>query len=157
MVGKQHFTLLYNRARQAAFTEAHIISAWSKVGPLPFDPDRVLATISKQGSGQLAAPISSPQTQFSSADDIQATPVTSKGFVPPRRLIGSAPQQVSKLSLHRMQKAFNAAERALTESSLLRDRSQELFLQNCEKKLRVSTNSKVVGTVCVMSYRDILK
>ena len=56
-----------------------------------------------------------------------------------------------------MQKAFNAAERALTESSLLRDRSQELFLQNCEKKLRVSTNSKVVGTVRVMSYRDIPK
>nr|KAK5447353.1 hypothetical protein LTR18_002932 [Exophiala xenobiotica] len=57
-----------------------------------------------------------------------------------------------------MQKAFDAAERASTESSLLRDRSQELvFLQNCEKKLRQSTKSKVVGTARVMTYRDILE
>ncbi|KAK5240859.1 hypothetical protein LTR40_007561, partial [Exophiala xenobiotica] len=59
-----------------------------------------------------------------------------------------------------MQKAFDAAERALTESSLLRDRGPEpVFLQNFEKKLGQSTISKVVGsrTARVMTYRDILE
>ncbi|KAK5240825.1 hypothetical protein LTS06_012336, partial [Exophiala xenobiotica] len=59
-----------------------------------------------------------------------------------------------------MQKAFDAAERASTESSLLRDRGPELvFLQNCEKRLRQSTKSKVVGsrTARVVTYWDILE
>jgi hypothetical protein len=83
--------------------------------------------------------------------------VTSEGFAALRRLIEGESQHVSELSQHRLQKAFNAAERALTESSLLRDRSQELFLQNCEKKLRTSSKSKVVGAARVMSYRDIIE
>ena len=83
--------------------------------------------------------------------------MTSEGFAALRRRIEGESQKVSELSQYRLQKAFNAAERALAESSLLRDRSQELFLQNCEKKLRVSTKSKVVGTARVMGYRDIVE
>jgi hypothetical protein len=39
-VGKQHFTLLYDRARTTAFTSENIKSAWRKAGLFPFDPDR---------------------------------------------------------------------------------------------------------------------
>jgi hypothetical protein len=156
-VGKQHFTLLYSRARQTALTESNIISAWSKVGLFPFDPDGVLATISGLPSDQNVPQITATQPGFFPTNEIQATPVTSEGFAALRRLIEGESQQVSELSQHRMQKALNAAERALTESSLLRDRSEELFLQNCEKKLRQSTRSTVVGTARVMSYRDIVE
>jgi hypothetical protein len=47
MIGKQHFTLLYNRARNAAFTPRNIKSGWSKTGLVPFNPDRVLNDIPK--------------------------------------------------------------------------------------------------------------
>jgi hypothetical protein len=83
--------------------------------------------------------------------------VTFEGFAALRRLTEDKSQEVSELSQHRIQKALNDAERALTESSLLRDRSQGLFLQNCEKKLRQSTRSTVVGTARVMSHRDIIE
>ncbi|OAP56314.1 hypothetical protein AYL99_09493 [Fonsecaea erecta] len=156
IVGKQHFTFLYSRARQTALTESNIISAWSKVGLFPFDPTRVLATISGSQTDKNAPQIAATQTHLFSPDKIQATPVTSEDFAALRRLIEGESQQVSELSQHRLQEAFNAAERALTESSLLRDRSQELFLQNCEKKLRQSTRSTVIGTARVMSYRDIV-
>jgi hypothetical protein len=47
MIGKQHFTLLYDRARQKAMTSRNIISGWSKTGLRPFNPERVLKEIQK--------------------------------------------------------------------------------------------------------------
>jgi hypothetical protein len=41
-VGKQHFTLLYQRARNLAFTSRNIRSGWAKTGLYPFDPEKVL-------------------------------------------------------------------------------------------------------------------
>jgi hypothetical protein len=41
-IGKPHFTYLYDRARNEAFTSRNIRSAWSKSGLFPFDPSRVL-------------------------------------------------------------------------------------------------------------------
>ena len=42
MIGKQHFTPLYNRARRKAMTSRNIISGWSKTGLRPFNLERVL-------------------------------------------------------------------------------------------------------------------
>jgi hypothetical protein len=47
MIGKQHFTLLYDRARRKALSPRNIISGWSKAGLRPFNPDRVLKDIQK--------------------------------------------------------------------------------------------------------------
>jgi hypothetical protein len=47
MIGKQHFTLLYDRARCKAMTSRNIISGWSKTGLRPFNPERVLKEIEK--------------------------------------------------------------------------------------------------------------
>lgn len=47
MVGKQHFTLLYDRARTKAFTPRNVLSGWSKTGLLPLNPDKVLKDIPK--------------------------------------------------------------------------------------------------------------
>jgi hypothetical protein len=40
-VGKQHFPLLYSRARDQAFTPRNIQAAWCKAGLHPFNPNRV--------------------------------------------------------------------------------------------------------------------
>jgi hypothetical protein len=47
IIGKQHFTLIYDQARRAALTPSNIKSAWAKVGLYPFDPDKVLRDIQK--------------------------------------------------------------------------------------------------------------
>lgn len=47
MIGKQHFTLLYDRARRKAINSRNIISGWSKTGLRPFNPERVLKEIQK--------------------------------------------------------------------------------------------------------------
>ena len=42
MIGKQHFTLLYDRARTVAFTPRNIKSGWFNSGLVPLNPARVL-------------------------------------------------------------------------------------------------------------------
>jgi len=49
MIGKQHFTLLYDRARRKALNPRNTISGWSKTGLRPFNPERVLKDIQKPG------------------------------------------------------------------------------------------------------------
>ena len=46
-IGKQHFTLLYDRARQVAITSRNVRSGWSKAGLWPFNPQPVLGGMSK--------------------------------------------------------------------------------------------------------------
>ena len=46
-VNKEHFVLLYRRARDAALTARNIRSGWSKAGLFPFNPSRVLRDIVK--------------------------------------------------------------------------------------------------------------
>ena len=45
MIGKPHFTQLYDRARKRAFTERNIRSGYRKTGLYPYDPNVVLDTI----------------------------------------------------------------------------------------------------------------
>ena len=47
IIGKQHFTLLYNRARREAFTPKNNRSGWSKAGLFLLDSERVLSDISR--------------------------------------------------------------------------------------------------------------
>jgi hypothetical protein len=47
MIGKEHFTLLYDRARRKAPSSRNIISGGSITGLRPFNPDRVLKDIQK--------------------------------------------------------------------------------------------------------------
>ena len=47
MIGKQHLTLLYERARNMAFTPRNISSGWTKAGVFLLNPERVLSNIFK--------------------------------------------------------------------------------------------------------------
>jgi hypothetical protein len=57
MIGKQHFTLLYDRARRKAMNSRNIISGWSKTGLRPFNRERVLKEIQKPQAAKYCAPL----------------------------------------------------------------------------------------------------
>ena len=55
----------------------------------------------------------------------------------------------------RITKLCNAAENAFADHSLLLDENQLLFEQNCERNVRKSVQSKIIGTAKVLSYEDL--
>jgi hypothetical protein len=76
-VGKQHFTLLYDRARNLAFISRNIKSGWSKTGLLPFNPDRVLKDIQKPQIEEFIPQTTDVITHPAPHDDmLLPTPVT---------------------------------------------------------------------------------
>lgn len=79
-VGKQHFTLLYGRAREAAFTFRNIKSGWSKTGLYPFNPDVVLKDIQKPPPKLNTSPIINTQINPQGPNDLLPTPVTSENL-----------------------------------------------------------------------------
>jgi len=85
-VGKQHFTLLYSRARDAAFTFRNIKSGCSKTGLYPFNPDVVLKDIQKPPSELNADPINT-QINLQALDNLLLTPVTAESLSSLRRAI----------------------------------------------------------------------
>lgn len=155
-VGKQHFTLLYSRARAVAFTASNIRSAWSKAGLFPHDPDRVLETFSGRHTNETATAAMPVRPGSSPIDEFPNTPTTAEGLAALRRLIEGEGYSETEVHQSRLRKVFNAAEQAMANCTLLEDERRNLFLQNCERKTRVSTKSKVVGTARVMSYQDIV-
>ena len=46
-IGKQHFTYLYNSARERAFTKRNILAGWKASGLYLFNPDKILTDILK--------------------------------------------------------------------------------------------------------------
>ncbi|KAJ9494811.1 hypothetical protein H2202_009712 [Exophiala xenobiotica] len=126
-IGKQHFTLLYSWAREAAFTYRNIKSGWCKTGLYPFNPIMVLRDIHKP-------PIE----------------VNRDHIIIPQ--LSKAPRD-----LNQFQKLANAAEKAFADRALLLDEIRLLFEQNNENTARSSVKSIVVGTAKVMSYDDMVK
>jgi hypothetical protein len=47
MIGKPHFTQLYDRALKRVFTERNIRSGYRKTGLYPYDPNVILDTIDR--------------------------------------------------------------------------------------------------------------
>jgi hypothetical protein len=85
-VGKQHFTLLYSRAREAAFTYRNIKSGWSKTGLYPFNADVVLRDIQKPPIELNTNPTVDPQLLQCPCDQL-TTPVTGESLGLLRRTI----------------------------------------------------------------------
>ncbi|OCK74173.1 DDE-domain-containing protein [Lepidopterella palustris CBS 459.81] len=132
-VGKQHFTLLYSRAREQAFTSRSIKSGWSKTGLYPFSPHRVLKDIQKP-IAELRVPNGTGATTDAEID--RDTPLL------------NAPNR------HRLRKLANAARKCFAERALLLDENRLLFEQNNESNCRKSVRPTEVGEIKVMSYAD---
>lgn len=152
-VGKQHFTLLYSRAREQAFTSRNIKSGWSKTGLYPFSPHRVLKDIQKP-----VAELRIPNDTGSMVDDrAPQTPVTSEALAALHRQIDRDAPLLDAPSRHRLQKLTNAARRCFAERALLLDENRLLFEQNNESNCRRSVRATKVGEAKVMSYDDIVE
>jgi hypothetical protein len=148
---------LYSRAREAAFSMTNITSAWKKTGLVPLDRQRVLSTISRARIDPSIVAAVAPGSETFSPGDVQQTPVTSETFAALRCLIEGESCHLDQRHQHWMAKALNAGEWAMAECGLLSDEKQALMQQNCEKKIRASTRSTVVGTAKVMSYQEIVE
>ena len=157
-IGKQHFTLLYSRAREVAFTQRNIRSAWSKAGLFPFHPERVLGGIAKP---VMLQPI--PDSQLSSQQDPPGahqpllTPTTSESFDAIRKKFECSLEGLNEESKLQFQKIANAAEKAFADRAILFDENSTLFKQNNEKCIRESSKRNVVGNAKIMSEKDIVE
>ena len=153
-VGKQHFTLLYDRARTLAFTRQNILSGWNKAGLFPFNPDRVLKDIHGPPSGNIVPQVLNANADVASQDEVICTPTTYESLVSLRTDIE---KKVESPVRRRFRKLANAAEEAFADRAILRDRTELLIEQNNERKTRLSVRSTVVGSARVMSYEDIVE
>ena len=157
MIGKLHFTQLYDRARKRAFTERNICSGYRKTGLYPYDLNIVLDTIdrpSSVGEGQEVETIRPIQYP------IISTSTTSQNLVALRQEVHRDLQKGGPLdtpSKLRIYKLANAAEVGFAERSLLLNENELLFEQNNEAERRKSVKSKVLGTAKVLSYEDLVQ
>ena len=154
MIGKQHFTLLYDRARTVAFTPRNIKSGWSKAGLLKYVPDRVLGDIQKPQVEEIIQQTAS--TTIDLPNDVLHTPVTWGSLTCLRTKIeqGSALDSPTR---HHFQKLANATEKAFADRTILLDENRLLFEQNNEKTTRQSVKSTVPGKARIMAYDDIVE
>lgn len=161
LIGKQHFTLLYNRARCKAFSSRNITSAWSKSGLRLFNPQRVLKDIHKLEVLVDHVNIETEKRYFDTAETQQlVTPTTSEGLMSLHRQIDDSIAQCSELDdpcKIYVQKLANATENAFADQAILLDENLLLFEQNNEKATRKSIKATVVGSARVMSYEDIVE
>ena len=156
-IGKQHFTLLYSKARETAFTQRNIRASWSKAGLFPFKPERVL-----DGMQPPNVELSSTHEMIVdnvpqiSAQDLR-TPTTIVSFNDVRRRLESTLDMNDDQSRRCLEKIANAAEKVFADRALLFDENKLLFEQNNEKAVRESTRPTIVGRAKVMTYDDILE
>jgi hypothetical protein len=155
-VGKEHFTLLYSRARDKALTSRNIRSGWSRAGLFPLNPDKVLHHIPQPPNEQdhLQVHIQPPLT---SPVELLITPVTSDGVASLCKRIKQEIHLLDDSGKQQVEKLEHAAQRAIASRDLLFVKNDMLTKQNNERKVRQSVKSTVVGTAKVMSYHDLME
>jgi hypothetical protein len=156
MVGKQHFKLLYDRARNLAFTPRNIKSGWCKTGLFPFNPDLILNDIQKPPVAAIVPQIANANADLPLHHDILRTPVTSESLTNLRTEFEQG-SPLDSPNRYRFQKLANAAEKAFADRAIPLDENKLLFEQNNKKTTRLSTRSTVTGTARVMTYEDIVE
>ena len=160
MIGKSHFTQLYNRAHKRAFTERNICSGYRKTGLYPYDPNIVLDIIDRPSSVEEGREVEACCKLQPIQYPTISTPTTSQNLAVLRQEVHKDLQKGGPLntpSKLRIYKLANAAEVGFAERSLLLDENELLFEQNNEAERRKSVKSKVLGTAKVLSYEDLVQ
>ena len=137
-IRKQHFTLLYSRAREIALIARNIRSGWLKAGLFPLNPSRVLRTLDPPSS-----PPNPVCTNLTAAQDPKVAHVLLRTLTSANNLncmrstldeiLNGLDDDEYKLYI---QKVVNAAEQSFASCALLANENQSLILQNNEKKVR---------------------
>lgn len=168
-IGKQHFTSMYSRAREAAFTRRNIHAGWSKSGLAPLNSQRVLKDMEKPRSDTVDAAGAFPlvprdpqheSPALTAAPITPVTPVTAEAFASLRDLIlerdGHTLNDAERQNLQRhLQKLTKAAQMSIARGALQQERIEFLHEINNEAKVRRATKSHVLGKAKVMSYEDL--
>jgi hypothetical protein len=120
MIGKQHFTLLYDRAQRKAITSWNIISGWSKTGLRPLNPERVPEDMQKPDMAKHCTPliINSDKTSF---PPVLKTPKTFESFASLRRDIEMNIAGYKALDAHTklsIQKVVNAGANVFADRAI---------------------------------------
>ena len=161
-IGKEHFTYLYSPARTQALTSRNIQAGWAKVGPFPFNPDKVLSDIPKPPT-ELTGPKTN-EVGSHTQNQVPQTPVTLvsvEAVASLHNLIKQDANVLNKASKQRLQrhiqKLTNAAQLSFAERALLQENNRFLAEINNEAKARRSTKSQNLGEARVMSYEGLEK
>jgi hypothetical protein len=160
-VNKEHFVLLYRRARDVALTARNIRSSWSKAGIFPFYLSRVLEGMSAPIEGPAAQPppLCALGMQEPSSSQTLTTPTTTEGVHNLYRIIEEKLGVGGTTSDPCLQKLLHAIERAFTDRSLFHDEDESLLKQNDEKRVRQNAKSTVIsqGDAKIISSADIVE
>lgn len=165
-IGKQHFTLLYSRARAIAMTARNIRSAWSKTGLVPLNPQRVLGSLEAPPPlvPEPLCPLASVGPLIPRSANMCRSPMTLKTPTSTsslERMRGTLDDILDGMDngdakLHVL-KLYNAAEQSLANCALLADENKSLFQQNCEKKARQAVRATIPGPARITTYEDIVR
>jgi hypothetical protein len=160
-VNKEHFVLLYRRARDAALTARNIRSGWSKAGLFPFNPSRVLEGMSAPIEGPAAQPppLGAPQMQEPLSSQTLTTPTTTEGVHDLHRIIEEKLGANSTTRDPCLEKLLHATEKAFADRSLFLDENESLLKQNDERRVRQNAKSTVIsqGDAKIISSGDIVE
>jgi hypothetical protein len=160
-VNKEHFVLLYRRARDAALTARNIRSGWSKAGLFPFNPSRVLDGMSAPIEGPAAhpPPLGAPHVQELSNSQTLTTPTTTEGVHHLYRIIEEKLGANGTTRNPCLEKLLHATEKAFADRSLFHDENESLLKQNDERRVRQNAKSTVIsqGDAKVISSADIVE
>ena len=141
MIGKQNFTLLYDRARREAMTSRNITLGWSKTGLRPFNPVRVLKEIQKLETVKYnPLSIEVDKDSFLQVSQLE-TPKTFESLASLRKSIEINITQHKELDARTklsIQKVVNTAKNAFADRAILLDENLLLFEQNNKKNTRTS-------------------
>jgi hypothetical protein len=164
-IGKEYFTSLYSPSREAAFTPKNIKAGFTASGLFPFNPDRVLRSMSPPPAEQ-AIPKADEVRIGPCRQDVElqtpVTPVSAEALMSLQNLIIQRDaymlDKTSKQNLARHLQKFVKAVQTSSAMVILKDDQIELLTTiNNEAKFRRSTKSLVLGKAKVVSYEDLKK
>lgn len=166
-IGKDYFTALYSPARRTAFTQRNIKSGFAAAGLFPFNPDRVLKTMSKPPPEPTTAEAEREQQLVEPSyleDEVQSptTPVSVEGLVSLHNMIvqqknstHASNETSTQRFLRLIQKLAKAAQMSIAKGILQQEHIEFLMTINNEAKIRRSTKSVVLGKAVVMGYEQL--
>ena len=158
-IGKQHFTLLYDRARKAGLTSRNVRSGWSKAGLWPFNPQRVLSGMSKpQEVRRTCASGTHPEVPDQPLNAVTHT--TADAFsLETLRCRAEAHLRDGDDDLNFLfSDILNMTEEIAADRRLVNDEIRLLKQQNNEKKTRQAVRPTVLGEGKgkILSWDDIV-
>lgn len=156
-IGKQHFTLLYSRARITAMTVRNMRAAWSQADLVPLNPHRVLESLKAPPPPQLEPPFCPRASVVPGSVRMHGslltprTPTSASGLERMREALNDILNGLNDgdVNLH-VQKLFNVAEQPPANYVFLVDENKSFEL-NREKNVHQTVSATILGTAKIMT------